>query len=99
MGDVAEAVLATAQAPVCAGLDLPRYRVLAGMVARGQPQDLYDRADGAIVAVQGLVGDADTHLGHRDPGQPRYWSAMAAPSRLFSAIISRMNSCRPLFMI
>src|ERR1044072_3351567 len=60
--DIAERVFMHIQAAVFCHLDAPVDDVLAIVVAGGEAKRLDDAADRRVVAIAGLVGNADAHI-------------------------------------
>jgi hypothetical protein len=67
--EIAEAVLARAQAPVDRRLDAPGAHMLTVVVARPQAQDLDELPDRTFVGVVRVVHDADAHGAQLSPAR------------------------------
>src|SRR4029077_19747326 len=99
--EIAERILVAVEPALLRQVDAPIGDVLAVMVARGQAQHLNDAGRRALVAVDRVVGDPDTHAPSKDRfgDYIKYCRAIVAPSRLLSATNPLMNSCRPPWKI
>ena len=61
VGDVAERVLVLVEAAVFADIDAPAHHIVAVMIARGEAQRLDHAVGRRVVAVAGLMRNADAH--------------------------------------
>ena len=109
MGDVAERVLDGFEPAIRRDFEPPVDHVLAGVVARREPQRLDHARTRRVVAVERFVRDADAHGQSSNPlanaarrrrtAYIKYCELTAAPSAVLSDTNSVMNSCRPVWKI
>ena len=84
MGEIAERVLIGFEPAVRGNLDPPVDHVLAGVVARREPQRLDHAGTGRLVAVERFVRDADAHGQSSNPRRTRFAGAAQLTSNIAS---------------
>ena len=85
MGKVAERVLLGFEPAIRGDLEPPVDHVLAGVIARREPQRLDHARAGRFVAIQGLVRDADAHGQSSNPRRTRFAGARSLHQTLCGA--------------
>src|SRR5262249_27299749 len=110
VGEVAEGVLVRIELAILRDLDPPLRDVLAGVVARGQPQGLDHALRRCAVLVDRAVANPKAHWRYLPDGRCfvyrvggrayiKYCWLIVLPSELLSVMNSVMNSCRPCWKI